>query len=285
MLRDYFLNRRQHLERCWEHAQHHWVIGVFLFFVLLYGLYTDYGPFVELPEFHLKKLPLPWALVIVCVGLFFIVLEGGYRLQRAEKERWSKELEAVKEKLNDVPNIDVLQHGFYVDSRPLVEQVGSVYRTIANLSCLHVKFKNDPKQATPNSVARNIRAELEFFDSAGNALCRFQGRWGDTIQPPYLPQGQSPAQVLVTANFEIGQDRELDIAFKYPDETDCFGMSNETYAYRDWRHPQQKIAARNIRVRVRLRGVGVDSSWDFWFDNPQFGDLKRAKYLSVRKSD
>lgn len=124
-----------------------------------------------------------------------------------------------------------------------------------------------------------MRAELDFFDEADHLLCTLHGRWADTIQPPFLPPGQSAAQVLAMADFGIGQERELDIAFKYQDETDCFGMSNETYTYQDWKHPKQKLSAENIRVRVRLRGVGVDNIWDFWFQNPKSGCLQRIKYL------
>jgi hypothetical protein len=100
---------------------------------------------------------------------------------------------------------------------------------------------------------------------------------GDTAQPPQLPPGQSPAQVLAMIDFGIGQERELDIAFKYQDEAECFGMSNETYQYKDWKH-QQKLVQENIKARVRLRGVNVDSTWDFWFQNPKSAGLQKLKF-------
>jgi hypothetical protein len=170
-----------------------------------------------------------------------------------------------------------------VDDRPLIEQIGPVVRTVAQLSCLHVKFKNDPELSTESSTAKNILAELEFFDDSGHPLCSLLGRWGDTPQPPHLPQGQTPAQTLAMVDFGIGQERELDIAFKYQDEPDCFGMSNETYAYRDWRHPKQRLCPENIRVRVRLRGIGVDNAWDFWFQNPKSTGLQKVKYQQVAR--
>lgn len=51
---------------------------------LAYSIWTEYiDTFVQVPQIHLGKLPLPWALAIVLAALFFIVLEGSYRRQAA----------------------------------------------------------------------------------------------------------------------------------------------------------------------------------------------------------
>jgi hypothetical protein len=228
---------------------------------------------------HSKEKPLTgWVFLVLSVILFWLgsFLAWSHK-NNAEKVLQSR-VEQLEKRVMDVPSLRVVQHGFYTDIRPLVEQVGPVFRPLAQLSCLHVKFKNDPQLATDGSIARNVLAELEFFDESGHLLCAFLGRWGDMPQPPHLPQGQSPAQTLAMADFGIGQERELDIAFKYQDESDCFGMSNETYSYRDWRHPKQRLVSEDVKVRIRLRGIGADSSWDFWFHNPKSGSLQRIKY-------
>ena len=223
------------------------------------------------------------SLPFICLSALLLFLGGFLAWSRqchANKALQDKFIQ-LENQLTDVPNLNVAPHGFYADIRPLAEQVGPVFRTIAQLSCLNVKFKNDPRLATQSSIARNILAELEFFDESGHLLSTLLGRWGDSPQPPHLPQGQSPAQTLAMVDFGIGQERELNIAFKYQDEADCFGMSNETYAYKDWKHPKQKLVRENIKVRVRLRGVGVDSTWDFWFHNPKGACLQKVKHQQV----
>ncbi len=223
-----------------------------------------------------------WAGKSPTWGWFAAIIASGLAWQfYSELKKSQSKSEELERHLADAPLLKVLPNGFYVDVRPLVEQVGPVIRQVDQLSCIHVKFKNNPERSTERSIGKNILAELNYFDDADHLLCTVLGRWGDTPQPPYLLPGQSPAQVLAMVDFGIGQERELDIAFKYQNEADCFAMSNDTYAYRDWRHPKQKLSRENVRVRVRLRGVGVDSSWDFWFHNPKSGALQKIRQQQV----
>ena len=70
---------------------------MFAALIVAYSIWTDYFErWVDVPqisEMHLKKLPLPWASGIAFAALFFIVLEGGYRLAASEKEK-IKELQS-----------------------------------------------------------------------------------------------------------------------------------------------------------------------------------------------
>jgi hypothetical protein len=84
---EYFSTRRKHFQECWKHAQHHRVVASFVALVFAYSVWTEYvEPFVQVPELHIKKLPLSWALATALFALFFVVLEGSYRLRLIERK-------------------------------------------------------------------------------------------------------------------------------------------------------------------------------------------------------
>ena len=183
-----------------------------------------------------------------------------------------------------VPLLRVADKGFYADFRTLsVECAPRVFKPMASLSCLHVRFKNDPQHSSQTCIAQ-ILAEIEYYDSTNSLLCSIRGRWGDTTEPPRLPLGQTPEDNLTNVVIQIGQVRELDIAFKYQDESACYAMSNEVYGLPDWKHPTHKLPQGSIRARVRLRGVGVDASWDLRFENPSAGQLKPIRWNEAHLS-
>jgi hypothetical protein len=234
---------------------------------------------------HTEHLPTNWqAWLIGLLGIaLLLILEGSYRRSVAVESEHKSEVRHLSDKVTDVPLLRVAEDGFCHDLRPLVNTDNYGNKNIlATLSCIHVKFKNDPKKTTPNSRAK-VLAEMEFYDAnSGAFLCQMYGRWGDSTQPPHLAPGQTVSDNLAAVDFEIGQERELNIAFKYQQESDCFGMSNKTYEVYGWRHPKQGIPCEHVRVRVRLRGVGVNSSWDFWFQNPKTGQLQPIKQQQVQ---
>jgi hypothetical protein len=218
-----------------------------------------------------------WFVAIIGSGLAW-QFYSGMKKSQADLEMLKQDLERQSA---DSPRFKVVPNGFYADVRQQKETIGPVTRVRAEISCLHIKFKNDPEQSTENCIGKNILAELDFFDDGGHLLSTVRGRWGDTPEPPYLPPGASPAQALAMVDFGIGQERELNIAFKYLDEADCFAVSNEIYAYPDWKHPKQKLSVESLRTRVRLRGIGVDSSWDLWFKNPKNSPLIKIRQQRV----
>jgi hypothetical protein len=80
---DYLVSRWKHFRECWERARHHRAVAVGAFGVVVYSVLTTYvEPLVEIPRISIPKLPLPWALTLVFLALFFIVLEGSYRLHK-----------------------------------------------------------------------------------------------------------------------------------------------------------------------------------------------------------
>jgi len=283
---------RQYLKECSDHAQKSKVVAYITLVIAAFGVIQNILPLVNVDTSafsRVPRLPVPWALTIFMAGFIAVVIIGGYHRAVAEQEKRDsdvKNLEAdvtrLKEQLTDVPLLHFIEDGFYTDIRPLTSEDARGRQTsIGNLSCLHVKFRNDPKRSTTNSIARGILAEIVFLDARTDAvICSALGRWGDTLQPPQLPPHLTPADTLTTVDFAIGQERELDIAYKYPDEQECYAMSNDTYGRPDWRYERLRTSCNEIMVRVRLRGVGVDASWTLLFENPNRGELRPVSWTT-----
>ena len=132
------------------------------------------------------------------------------------------------------------------------------------LSCLHVRLTNDPAFPGEQAIGHGVIAHLEYCHAAGEPLFEFNGRWGDTEQP--ISPGK-PIVQLEPVDFLIGAERELDLAFKYPEDAECYAMSNETYRVPDWRDASRVLRGEDFKVFVRLRGLRVDQSWIFRFRN------------------
>ena len=280
------LGLRQYLKECSDHAQKSKVVVYILSAIAAFGFIQNILPLVNVDTSvfsRVPRLPVPWALTIFMAGFITVVIVGGYHRAVAEQEKRDHDVKRLEDQLTDVPDLCLVFDGFYKDVRTLSSaDARGRFTPIGELSCLHVKFKNDPKRSITNSIARDILAEIVFSDAAAEGvICRVRGRWGDTLEPSRLPQHLTPEDALATVDFAIGQIRELDIAYKYQDEPECYAMSNDTYGRPDWRYEKQKMPFNEIKARVRLRGVGVDVSWDFWFENPKKGELRPIIHRAV----
>ena len=162
-----------------------------------------------------KKLFATFALLCVAVSVFLVWLR---EVQRREK---------VEQRLTGLPNLRLATDGFYADMRTLRIREGTVQRDFVRtiqrtISCIHCRFINDPEVPTPESLAQNVTATIEFRDVNDRMLFTLDGRWGDTDQPQ---PGQTTIDLL-SVDFQIGQTRELDIAFKHPEEAESHGLNN-----------------------------------------------------------
>jgi hypothetical protein len=120
----------------------------------------------------------PYPFVCLSVLLFFCGTFLASSHECNAKEFLENKVAQLEKRLTDVPHLCVIQRGFYADTRTLSEQLGSIVRPVAEVSCLHVKFKNNPTLSIESSIARNILEEVEFVDESGHLLCAFLGRWG-----------------------------------------------------------------------------------------------------------
>src|SRR6266851_3022773 len=105
---------------------------------------------------------------------------------------WKKEreqAEVLAAKFNGLPVMKLAPQGFYADTRTLrinnlIAQTGEVVSSEEKvMSCVHARFVNDPASPTPEAVAKDVIATVQFFDSSGTELYFLDGRWGDTDQP------------------------------------------------------------------------------------------------------
>lgn len=148
---------------------------------------------------------------------------------------------------------------FYSDVRTL----GQVNSTRVGVThWCHAVFKNDPAYGVAGSAAKDVAAEIVYYDADGATLCDVTGRWGNTDQPaarnPLLSLDD-----LATVNLGPSLRAELNVAFMY-DGADCaYAFSNEACRAPGWMLPGLRIPNESFYARVRLRSENVDEC--FWF--------------------
>jgi hypothetical protein len=193
-------------------------------------------------------------------------------------EREKEQVETLEARFKGLPFIRLAPEGFYADTRPLqinetIAPTGEVVRfQLKEMRCVRARFVNDPVVPTPDGVANDVVGTVEFFDASGERLCFMDGRWADTDQPQ---PGTSTVQLLAV-NIPIGQTREMDIAFKFPDDEDCYGVNNDSYRARDFKDQRWKLSGSDFYAVIRLRAPYIDKRWRFHFRNPGAGNGLQA---------
>jgi hypothetical protein len=128
-----------------------------------------------------------------------------------------------------------------------------------------VAFRNDPSNAFPKSVARGVRAYVEFFPIGHSVACfRMDGRWAESDQPPEYSQFKSKATLLETS-FGFGESRTVDIAHISGIDGQCYAWNNDNYSNFDEHYLTQThlLTEKSYRVQVRLWGEFVDETFVF----------------------
>ena len=93
---------------------------------------------------------------------------------------------------------------------------------------IRIRFINDPPQPYPNAIAKEIVAKIRFF-GAESLLLEIDGRWADSDQPSLRDFRQSRNHLLRT-QFAIGEEHDLDIAFRDPATGACFAWNNPRWS-------------------------------------------------------
>jgi hypothetical protein len=207
-----------------------------------------------------KKLFATFAALCMAVSVFVVWLR---EVQMREK---------LEQRFAGLPKLKLAPDGFYADLRTLRIRAGTIQGNLLRMverpiSCVHCRFINDPDVSTPESVARSVTATIEFRDVSNRTLFSLDGRWADTDQPQ---PGQTTIELL-SVDFQIGQTREVDIAFKYPEEGDSHGLNNDSYGRPDWKDPRWRLNGEDFSVVIRLRGPYIENKWQCYFRNPGIG--------------
>jgi hypothetical protein len=179
---------------------------------------------------------------------------------------WKKEFDAVehyRKIFSTMPRLRPAE--FYANS--VIYQYGDGSMPPRRVgSSVHLKIRNDPQFPVPEANAKGVSAKITFYDSQNSELFTFDARWSDTDQPSSRAQLQSKFDLLCV-DIPIGQTREIDIAMKYPDETDAYGFNNDSYFCSQYQNPQWKLVGEDFTVEVRVRGTYIDKIWRMRFKN------------------
>jgi hypothetical protein len=130
-------------------------------------------------------------------------------------------------------------------------------------------LKNLPTVPHPDAQASDVLAELRFVHHGQTALSVSPGRWGDTDQPA-VRKAKEPFASLIDLNtvpFRIGEQHELNVAIKYPDDSFFYGFNNSNYDHPNWRVPAYRLNGASYEVVVRLFGRLVDEEYRFTLKN------------------
>lgn len=200
-----------------------------------------------------------------------LLLVAAFRLWQKERRQHL----ALQEKLSSFPRLRIAavevgtMWGDYRD--------GVLTKAGAKNSVIWLHLKNEPSNNTSDSVAERVRATVKFFDARGKKLCEMAGRWSHTKQPPNRDASDDPNRFLAV-DFEVGETRSLDIAFKQLGRIGCFGFNNESYGFENFENPALRLPIGTIVTNVELVGVRVKSKVHLQFLSPDgHGELRVLK--------
>ena len=205
------------------------------------------------------------------IALLFNLCAAPFRIYRDDQETITSLRKERLEIEQAKPCIKIKKT--FVDCRPLVNRKSG--QVIGTPFFAHVIFVNEPANAVPNAVAKDVIATISYCDDTGKEIASVNGRWGDSPQPtdPFNPMID-----LVPAEFKIGLPRELNIALKYPEDDSCYGFHNGSYFQPEWRDPSLKLLGEEYEVKVLLRGPWVDETYTFFLRN-----LGKGKSLEIQE--
>jgi hypothetical protein len=120
-----------------------------------------------------------------------------------------------------------------------------------------VVVTNDPA-GKPGEIAQRVIARLKVSDVDGNELLRATGRWAEQRQAPEsLRIGMDKEAIPIDLD-PNALEHELDIAFKYPQDANCYVYNNDNGQYAgDLRYRKHELAGKQFRVDVELQGSNV----------------------------
>ncbi|PYX34485.1 MAG: hypothetical protein DMG80_01880 [Acidobacteria bacterium] len=213
----------------------------------------------------LNDLPLHWKIIVLLGANIFLVVEGAARVIRKEviqRNEYHIKLKQIEEAR---PHI-VLREPEAAYIAPVdVQAVGNVMNTV---SFMAVRFVNQPQGPYPNSVARDVRVKLRFFEPipAGRLLLAIDGRWADTDQPSIRDWRRSPTDPL-RMEFGIEEGHSLDIAFRDDQTGEFYAFNNENFHYPLMKKPEHLLVGQHFMVRITLLGPWVNETFEFQFAN------------------
>jgi hypothetical protein len=186
-----------------------------------------------------------WAIGALAITIVLLI-EGSYRSHRDSEN----EKEGYKQILHEIENTKPRIVLCYPQSE-YVEDVSFQWgeKVIGIAPVVKVRFINKPRTPSPSSIAKGVRAKISFF-SEENLLLRIDGRWSRSDQPS-IRDPRASKNDLLTVDFGIEEEQDLDIAFREPGG-DFIAWNNDNYNYGNFRKPEHRMTADKIDVKILL---------------------------------
>lgn len=151
-----------------------------------------------------------------------------------------------------------------------------------------VKFCNKPEVKVPEANAKRVIADITFYDKNGNEKLSLKPdavRFSDSAQLPYRDKN-SPKHLYHEIEFNAnGYPHELTIAMKYKEDKSCYGFSDSSYSFRDWRKIDYKLDGSEFYVKVHLNGENTSGEWWFNLHNKGVNNSIELKTIPVPNFD
>jgi len=217
----------------------------------------------------LTDLPLHWKIIILLGANILLVVEGAagaIRKRERQRDEYRLKLEQIEEAN---PHIVLREPGAAYIEAVTIQAIGNVTN---NVSFIKVRFVNKPRVPSPNSVARDVRVKLRFFEPVpgGRLVLAIDGRWADSDQPSIRDWRQSRPDLL-KMQFGIEEERSLDVAFRDDQTGESYAFNNENCHYPLMKKPEHLLVGQQFRVRISLLGPWVDETFEFYFVNDSQG--------------
>ena len=198
------------------------------------------------------------------------------------RERKMRVLERERQK----PSLRVGAGDFHRFNGTFIDQFGNSMPY--PFTSLRLRVENDPETGTEISQAVDVAAKVTFISETKDRTFSFEGRWSDTIQPSILSSQRTAAE-LKTVNILIGTTRILDLVLKHDGETECYGVTNDSYSPTNQllKNPEWLLGPGVHTISVRFRCATVDQTFELTFRNPEVGPLEplSCKEITVCAED
>ena len=191
--------------------------------------------------------------------------------------------EALEKRIAGFPNLVLASNGFRVVGRTVVIEPTSRFpvddeliRTLIAAFVVSLKFVNEPRSCTEESIANAVTAVVTVYDAdSGQSLSQCPGRWipeqGDINLSEVSPK---------TVDFPIGGTNTLGVVLKLHTNDQCYAFDPNP----SW-HPHGPITAINaseFRALIRLRCPYFDRTWTVRFRD--LGHKRGLKALPIQES-
>lgn len=144
---------------------------------------------------------------------------------------------------------------------------------------LQTWFINQPALPGEASIAKDVTAKITIFNFEESQLFEYHGQWAKSNAPDNVGYDD----ILDSVNIPPGHlEAKLIIALKYPSDSQCYAFTREGLrSTPDGRSERYRIPEGTYKIKVHLRGVGVDEHFWFHFRNIGTNKSLELEYITA----